>query len=79
MIGHDPNAGPAGAQERRDPVDECINLRIDLANEERVERMPTRVQLSGFGPAAAFTAHGHGGLVGVEDFNTGARHRIAES
>ena len=78
VVGHDPHARPARAQERRNPVNKSIDLRIDLADEERVEVVAQSIELAGFGPATAFAANRHRRLVGVEDFDTGARHRIAQ-
>ena len=63
MIRDDADPAPSGAQQAADTIEEGIDLGIYLANKQSIERMAQGVELAGLGPAAAFAADGHLGLI----------------
>ena len=60
-----------------DAVQKGIDFGIYLTNQQSIERMPQRVELTALGPTAAVAANGHLRLILVENFDPGTRHRIA--
>ena len=79
MIRDDANLAPSGVQQSADTVEERIDLVIDLANKESIERMPQSVELTALGPTPAVAADGHFRLIAVENFDSSTRHRIPQS
>jgi hypothetical protein len=78
VIRDDTDTAPSGGQQSADTIDQRIDFRVNLANEQGIERMTQRVELAGFRPAAALAADGHARLIVIENHGAGAGHRIAK-
>jgi hypothetical protein len=79
MVGDHTNSAPTATEKPSYAINEGVDLQVDLKNKERVKRMPQRIELTGFRPAAAFATYRHSRLIRIEHFDVRSRHRIAQT
>ena len=78
VIRDDTDPAPSGGQQSADAIDQRVDFRVNLANEQGVERVTQSVELASLRPTAALAADGHARLFVIENRGAGAGHRIAK-
>ena len=79
VVGHDTNARPPRAEQRRDAIGNRLDLDVDLPHERRPQRMAHLVQTPDLCPATFFGVCSQRRLVRIKDLDTMTSHLVAQA